>query len=673
MTVLIVEDTEDSRIMLRDVLQSSGYKVRTASNGAEALDLMTDTPEIIISDILMPVMDGYELCRSVKSREAYRSVPFMFYTATYTEERDRQLALSVGADYFLVKPQTHETLIDIIRRVLAGESMQPERNISGDSFDQQHNRVISHKLDKKVRELEIERELLHRKEQQLRVITDALPILISHIDNDYKYRYVNKGYEQWHNKSRREIIGHSVREINGEDAWKVIGNYLEQAFAGKCVDYESVMIFSDGEKRYVEVRYVPNFTEEGQVDGVVVLVKDISANKKLKSEQDALRLQLLQAQKMDAIGHLAGGIAHDFNNILASMLGYTELAFENISSSETKTRKYLEHVLASGARARDLVAQMLTFSKGDTSEPQQVDLNVVLHDLVSFVEKMLPSSITINLHSDGDSHYIYSNIIQLQQIILNLCINARDAMNGAGSIQIKLSEDNFHGITCSSCNYPLEGHYITLSVVDTGTGIAAENISRIFEPFYTTKNIGEGSGMGLSVVHGIMHECHGHIMLESEPGMKTSFILLFPETGNIPGQEPAGYGLGDETVKNKINIMIVDDETGVSNFLQELLEFHGYGVKTFNASEGALTYFSEHPMEFSVVITDYTMPGMDGLRFAEQLKAINAQIKIFLCSGMTPRLDLSRYDEQLISVFLSKPFTAVELLNNLKNVIADLQ
>ena len=250
------------------------------------------------------------------------------------------------------------------------------------------------------------------------------------------------------------------------------------------------------------------------------------AEKALKESQQ----QLQQAQKMEAIGHLTGGIAHDFNNMLASIMGFTQLALEISSDIDNaKLNEYLQEVNLAGERARHLIAQMLSFSRrGKTKEYLPFDLSILIKEVVSMLRPMLPSSIVINYTADECVPMVKADPIKIHQVLMNLCINSRDALDGRGAIGLQLKHITEADNICSSCHSTVDGRFVAIVITDNGSGIAQEHIGKIFDPFYTTKDVGKGTGMGLSVVHGIMHDHLGHIILESEPGKGTQFQLLFP-------------------------------------------------------------------------------------------------------------------------------------------------
>lgn len=673
MKVLVVEDTEDSRVFLRDYLSSLGYKVVTASDGLEALDKVADSkPDLIISDILMPRMDGYDFCRKLKTDPSLKSIPFIFYTATYIEEQDKQLALSLGADYFLVKPATPERLSEVINEVLSAETGKEANIIAEDEYKDTHEKVLSIKLDKKVRELKAERELLKRKEQELRLVTDSLPTLIAHVDYDFRYRYVNQTYEEWHQLKRSEIIGHTVEEIVGVDAWKKIEPYAKKAISGEVVEYETEVTFTTGATKSIWVKYIPNILPTGEVDGFISLVNDVTERVRTQMENQRLQKQLLQSQKMDALGQLAGGISHDFNNILASILGYTELAMLQPSATDGKLSQYLQQVMDSGESAKELVSQMLVFSRGGIQQTQNVQLMSVVKSTLSMMGKLLPSSIEIDMIDSEKDYTININLVQLQQIIMNLCINARDSMSGAkGKISLRLEKQHIQDSICASCSRIIKDEFVVLSIKDTGTGMPKENLESIFQPFYSTKDECKGTGMGLSVVHGIVHDYDGHILVKSIPGNGTEFSLLFPEADALSDENKNETNIQAITTRAKINtkILIVDDEEGIVDYLSELLGNEGYQVDAFTDPQQALEYFNTSAERHALVLTDYTMPVMNGIEFSDEIKKINQDVPIILCTGYSDNIDDRLIKEHGIHSYFIKPVVSKELLQKFNEIL----
>ena len=408
------------------------------------------------------------------------------------------------------------------------------------------------------------------------------------------------------------------------------------------------------------------------IDGascMLAAVRDLTEQKRAENDRLQLEKQLQESSKMEAIGQLAGGIAHDFNNILASIIGYTELALSNSSRSDSKqVQNYLAEVVTAGQRARDLISQMLTFTRTHRGNAQQVDMRQSISEVSRMLRAAIPRSIEIDTAYAESLPAINIDPVQLQQIVINLLINARDAISGPGRIQLDVRpmERQQH---CASCDRLIEGEYIQLSVADSGHGIPDTVLPSIFEMFVSTREPGRGTGIGLWLIHTIVHEYQGHINVESTPGKGTTFRIFFPNS--IPDIEPVNdsglYSVVDIPPSGKV--LIIDDEVSVSNFLGEVMSSAGYDVVIYKSSPEALDYLQHHVDELSLIITDYAMPNISGLDIAEHAKLRNKALPVIVISGHASNLDLNRLDGLAIESFLPKPFRIDELLSQVRKLV----
>jgi CheY-like chemotaxis protein len=339
---------------------------------------------------------------------------------------------------------------------------------------------------------------------------------------------------------------------------------------------------------------------------------------------------------MEAIGQLTGGIAHDFNNILASIMGFTDLAQEKSRIYKNdKLQEYLRQVMRAGERARDMISQMLAFSRGCESELHPQDLHPLIKESVKMLQYTLPSSIELRTNIQRGIPQVMVDPVQLGQTIVNLCINSRDAMNSKGAIEIGLQQPKYIHIECTSCHEMVTGNYVELFVADSGQGIDPRYLTRVFEPFFSTKDTGKGTGMGLAMVHSIVHHHKGHLHVESTPNVGTNVRLFFPQASDqeqkLPQKERKNI---IKLVSNKqANIMILDDEAPLALLEGEFLKDQGYAVSIFTDSQEALKQFEAHPEMFDLVLTDYTMPGLTGVDIAQKMLTIRHELPIILCTG----------------------------------------
>ena len=370
--------------------------------------------------------------------------------------------------------------------------------------------------------------------------------------------------------------------------------------------------------------------------------------------------QLRQSQKMEAIGHLTGGIAHDFNNLLTSIMGYVALAAERVTGADPKLATYLHHATASCLRARDLIQQMLTFSRGGRGDPQVIALAPRIGEALRLLRASLPATVAMRMELDDDAPPVLLDPVQLEQVLMNLVINARDAMRSSGELRVTLRKAAAAAV-CTSCRTPFGGDWVELAVADTGPGIPPDVQERMFEPFFTTKDAGHGSGMGLSTVHGIVHRHEGHVIVDTAPGRGAAFRMLFPaaERNAIVSGEKARKSVKSATLAGRV--AVVDDEPAVAQFMQELLAGWGLAVTAFADGAAALRAL-ESGVTFDIVITDQTMPGMTGIALAQEMHVRQPHVPVVLYTGRADAVARADLDRAGVRALLSKPIDAQALL-----------
>jgi PAS domain S-box-containing protein len=387
-------------------------------------------------------------------------------------------------------------------------------------------------------------------------------------------------------------------------------------------------------------------------------VTDISALKQAEEMRLQAEAQLRQAQKIEAIGILAGGIAHDFNNILMAIMGNAEMA-GLVLPADNKANKFLEQVLSASCRARDLVQQILTFSRRLDTKKKPLQLATVIKEALQLVRASLPSTIEISTNL-ASQHKVLADATQIHQIILNLASNACHAMRvRGGTLEVRLSDTVLTTPLLTPHGELAVGSYVRLEVKDTGKGIPPEVIGRIFEPYFTMNDVGEGTGMGLATVLGIVKTHGGDILVESKPGQGTTFVILLPGLEANLLEEESG---GDKPLhKGSGRILFVDDEPALIDFGEEALTSLGYEVIAIKRSPAALEIFRANPSGFDLVITDLTMPNLTGVDLAQKIQEIRADIPIILCTGYSDQFEIEDVSKMGISAFLSKPLGVRQL------------
>jgi len=471
---------------------------------------------------------------------------------------------------------------------------------------------------------------------------------------------VNPAYERMFGYTREEAIGGDrAREITPEHRQRQ-EDIVARTLAGEHCREEIETFRRTGERFPIEVRTIP-IRHRGEPH-VLAMIRDLTERRRVERERARLEAQLLQAQKMEAIGHLTGGIAHDFNNLLTSIVGYVTLAAERSAGNDAKIERYLEQAELSCGRARDLIQQMLTFSRGGRGEPHPLALSSLVRESVKLLRSSLPSTVELRTELDDDVPPVLLDPVQLEQVLMNLAINARDAMHSSGRLTIAVRRRASMPGVCTSCRANIAGDSVELAVEDTGPGIAPGVQERMFEPFFTTKPVGQGSGMGLATVHGIVHEHGGHVVVDSAPGAGAAFRVLLPALASHDALEMKRADEGVTVPRRPLQgkVAVVDDEASVAAFVAELLAHWGLSVATFASAHAALDSLVAGD-GFDLVITDQTMPAMTGVQFARAARELRPDLPIVLCTGYAESTTAADAESAGVAALVRKPIDATEL------------
>ncbi|MFO1317850.1 MAG: PAS domain S-box protein [Burkholderiales bacterium] len=490
-------------------------------------------------------------------------------------------------------------------------------------------------------------EALRSREEQYRAIFDGSADAFVLWNRDIRIVDVNAAFTRMYGYARDEVRGCTFGERIQRDGVERRVALIRRALAGEEGVLEDVAVRKDGSTFAAELRYLP-ITYRGEPH-VLAIGRDITERREAEAQRARLEGQLRQAQKMEAIGQLTGGIAHDFNNILTSVMGYTVLALERAQAQGDDAQvRWLQQTQRASKRARYLIQQMLTFSRGQRGEPRPLALAPIVRESLTLLRSTLPATIDVERDLRDDVPPVLADPVQLEQVLLNLCINARDAIAGTGAIRVTLRHVRERGAQCASCRHAVEGAYAELAVGDSGAGIPPAVADRMFEPFFTTKEVGKGSGMGLATVHGIVHDHHGHVVVESTPGQGSCFRVLLPVLD--AGEAVAGPD-GDAAAANASprrlagRVLVVDDEPMIADYLRELLTTWGLDVTVKLHPHDAVAWFMEDPQRVDAVITDQAMPRQSGLELARALTMQRPELPVLLHTGFAEDLkadDLAR-------------------------------
>jgi PAS domain S-box-containing protein len=517
---------------------------------------------------------------------------------------------------------------------------------------------------------------LVRSENRLRaMVTSALDSIIT-MDASGRIVGFNPAAEACFGWRESEVLGQSLAELiipkrHRKAHVDGLKHYLrtgERRFIGNRVELTALR--RDGSEFPIELAIAVSQGRDG--DLFVGYLRDISQRHAAEQERLELEAQLRQAQKMEAIGHLAGGIAHDFNNILTGVVGYLDLGRVAAGNHNDRSlERYLDQAWMSAHRAGDLVRQLLTFSRSRGGQPEALELAELVRQSIPLLQSTLPSSVALEFQLDDALAPAWLDPVQAEQVLLNLCINARDAMGGRGRIIVRVQPGRFPSARCASCQQVHSGEMIELSVTDSGGGIDAEHADRIFEPFYSTKPAGQGSGMGLAIVHGIVHEAGGHILLDSGAGTGTTFRIVLPVhrgQARAPGHhtvpEPA---VGAASLAGQI--LVIDDEPEVLAYMTDQLAAWGLKVTAEPSARQALDSLERKRKTPDAVIVDYTMPDMNGVEFIERLRECLPDVPVLLYSGYTDEVPRQRLAELGVAEPLGKPVDPRRLHDRLADLL----
>jgi two-component system, cell cycle sensor histidine kinase and response regulator CckA len=481
-----------------------------------------------------------------------------------------------------------------------------------------------------------------------------------------RYVFVNRAFSQFVGMSTDDgPIGNRDEDIwDPTTVFQLQANDKAVRRTRKAASRIETIHMADHKQRYLLTTRFPIF-HDNHLTALGGIAIDITERTEAEHRQKQLERQLQQAQKMEALGTLAGGIAHDFNNILASIIGYSQIALVDLPQ-DSPVLEYIQRVLDAGERASALVKQILTFSRKGDLEPQPVQVDLIVKEVLQLVRSTLPATITIVQNIESQA-VVMADPVQIHQVMMNLCANAGYAMRDkGGTLTVSLESVNLDKAFTHRYVDLKPGAYIKLSVADTGHGIAAEHINRIFDPFFTTKPKGEGTGMGLSVVHGIITGLKGLTTVSSTPGQGTCFDLYLPvvQQASVPMKRPSEVlPVGTE------RILFVDDEPFQTDMLKHMLGLLGYAVQTCNSGTAALDLFNKDPMAFDIVITDLMMPGMRGDDLAVHLLAVRPDLPVILCSGYGENISTDRTESIGIRAFALKPLSMETLAHLIRKVL----
>ncbi len=689
--ILVVEDSATQAEALRLLLEEHRYKVTVAPDGEQALALVAKNKiDLVLSDITMPGISGYELCRRIKIDMKRRELPVVLLSSL-ADPLDIVHGLEAGADNYIAKPYEPEHLLMRIRQVLEnqhrrrGTKSQLGLNVTvlGSTFtitsekEQILDLLIStfedavqqnRQLRQREEELEAAKGELARYagglEERLRSVVATVPdVLFSVTPDGKRVLYISPACLHVFGYAPKDVAadpGIWYRRLSAEDVARVKAGGDRATATGEPQTLDYAFRRPDAAVRWIETTYIPVRDEGGTVVRLDGISRDVT-------EQRRLGDQLRMAQKMEAIGRLAGGIAHDFNNLLTVITSYSDLLLEEIGPQDPR-RGDVDEIRKAAVSAAGLTRQLLAFSRQQVLEPKVLDLNAVVTSADKLVKRLLGEDIEVVTTLAPSLGAVKADPGQIEQIIVNLAVNARDAMPDGGKLTIETANVVMDGVYVRDHPAAKPGPYVLLAVSDTGIGMDEQTQRRIFEPFFTTKEMGKGTGLGLATVYGIVKQSGGFIWVYSELNHGTSFKIYLPRVAEsvaaaTPTDQVKQPPRGTETV------LLVEDAAAVRIVTRQVLDRLGYTVLEAPNGEAALHLATKHRGPIHLLLTDVVMPELGGRQLAERLTPLRPGLKVLYVSGYTDDAVVRHGVLEAGIAYLQKPFTPEILARKVREVL----
>lgn len=700
--ILIAEDEPTQAMKLQFILQQNGYAVVVAENGARALELLScESFTLVISDIMMPEMDGYQLCRAVRADDVFKHLHIILLTS-HSDPTDVLRGLESGADTFIAKPYNTKNLLARVEQSIAAPRIDDSCTLDVVFENQRYTinstrqqvlnfflstyesmieknaeivkardelKSLSETLEKKVEERTewLKEEIRERQKIEAQIREQAA--LLDKAQDAIAVQDLEGRIVFW-NKSAERVYGWTVAEIIGKNANELLYKGIEPppsldplkiALEAGEWSGELRQATKDEKEITVQSRWTLVRGNDGAPKSFLVINSDITEKKHLEA-------QVLRTQRMESIGTLAGGIAHDLNNVLSPIMLSINLLERKLPDEQSKN--ILKLVENSAKRGGALVKQVLTFARGFEGVKTLMSLSHIIKEMQIFATQSFPKNVEMRINVPKNLWSIQGDPTQLHQVLLNLCVNARDAMPNGGMITISVENMTLDRNYAAMNPEAKPGPYVVLKVKDTGTGIPPEVLDRIFEPFFTTKEVGKGTGIGLSTLHAIVKGHAGFVSVQSEVGKGTEFSVYLPAVEANAAEQTE---VQERTIPNGSGelVLIADDEPTIRDITKDSLERHGY--TTVLAADGveALSMYLQHRDDVKIVLLDMIMPFMDGPTAIRALEKVNPDVKVVAVSGSSDKLKAAEAAARKPIKFLPKPYTTDKLLFTLNEALKE--
>jgi PAS domain S-box-containing protein len=629
--ILIVDDDRDFAEALEDLLVSHGYDVVTAHSPATALETEADfAPDVALIDVRLGQSSGMDLVEAIKDRRP--DIVCIMVTA-YANVETAVDAMRHGADDYLRKPVETAELFATLERGFATRQLLQDKRVAEDK--------------------------LSASEERFRGMVENSPAAIFLKDLEGRYRLVNRRFEEWYGVSAADAVGRTSYDVYPKayaDSYTALDREVLET--GQSREQELDAPFADGSVHRIIVNKFPVFGTDGQVIGLGSVNTDVT-------EQRAAEAQLRQAQKMEAVGRLTGGVAHDFNNLLAVILGNLEILDEELQG-DGNLHDLISAAVRAATRGGELTHRLLAFSRRQPLSPVVTDLNRHVMEMSDLLRRTLGETIKVEIALGADLRRTRADPAELEAALINLAFNARDAMPGGGTLTIETADADLDETYAAAHEEVTAGPYLMLSISDCGHGMAPEVRAQAIDPFFTTKEVGEGSGLGLSMVYGFVKQSGGHVEIESEPGQGTTVRLYFPECDEeeAPSVKPEP---GDATPKGVgESILVVEDDPDLRELAESIISGLGYQVRAVANAVAALGALGERP-DIDLLFTDVVLPGgTSGAELARQAQVRCPTLKVVYTSGYPENVIEAGGELDEDVVLIAKPYRKAILARQLR-------
>jgi two-component system, cell cycle sensor histidine kinase and response regulator CckA len=631
--VLVVNDAPDQLELTAAVLRHAGYAVLFANTGAEGVEIASrENPDVVISDVVMPEMDGLELCRRIRAVPKLKLTPLLLVSGLATDSKSAVAGLKAGADDYLEIPFDPMRLVSKVARLI-------ERKRAEELLQQQREM------------LERANESLEQSERRYRDLVENLNDVVFSVDAQGLVVYISPAVQKY-GYDAEQLVGQPVSVLVHPEDLDGVRRCLSRAVDDLATPHEFRAVDRFGAIHRVRAS-TRAFFDRGRYTGATGVVMDVTDQRRAEE-------QLRASQRLEAVGRLAGGIAHDFNNLLVAINGYAEFALEAVREGDPM-RADLEEILKAGNRAAALTRQLLAFSRKQVLKPEVINLNDVVSGMEPMLRRLIGEDIEFQTTLGEGLGRVLADPGQMEQVIMNLVVNARDAMPTGGRLVVETTNQ-----TAAEAE-PTTREWVVLSVSDTGCGMDEQTKAQIFEPFFSTKAPGDGTGLGLATVHGIVNQSGGSITVETAPGKGARFHVVLPRASGDPRQAcrsaEAERGQGRET------ILLVEDEPAVRQLATRFLSAAGYRVLVAaNAGEALLTC-ENHEGPIDLLLTDVVMPQMSGHALSARLGRIRGGLRVLYMSGYSGSAIAHHGVLDQGMHLLQKPFSSADLLRRVREVL----